>query len=140
VSNYGPNLTSNEDGGYGLDMVRVGPPTEEEVFRASFEDASGRDPLPTALLNRTPAKRLAAHNVLVYSRPPYLVVKRLPIRLEEYPLTLPGMMMWHQDDDDPLFRMGRWAQIQGRRFGDNPLEAEFTLRISDHPQSFEAPT
>jgi len=139
VASYGPNLTSNEDGGYGLDMVRVGPPTEEEVFRASFEDASGRDPLPTALLNRIPAKRLAAHNVMVYSRPPYMVVKRLPIRLEQYPLTLPGMMMWHQDDDDPLFRMGRWAQIQGRRFGDNPLEAEFTLRISDHPQSFEAP-
>jgi hypothetical protein len=45
--------------------------------------------------------------------------------------------MWHQDAMDPLFFMGRWAQIQGRRFTDNPLEVEFDLRISDHAESFE---
>lgn len=116
------------------------PPTEEEIFQASFEDASGRDPLPTALVERTSARQLANHNVIVYKYPPYLVTKRLPIELSDYDLTEPGKMMWHQDDDDPLFAMGRWAQIQSRSLGDDPIEVELTLRISDHPESFTEPT
>jgi len=122
------------------DSKLPGVPTDEEIFQASFEDASGRDPLPTALLERTPARQLANHLVNVYRFPPYIVTKRFPIDLDQYPLTEPGLMMWHQDDDDPLFSMGRWAQIQGRRFEDNPVAVELRLRISDHPESFEKPT
>lgn len=116
------------------------PPTEEEVFEASFEDASGRDPFPSALLQRTPARKLANHYVSIYKYPPYLVTKRVPIALEDYALTKPGKMIWHKDANSALFSMGRWAQIQGRRFTDNPVEIELTLRISDHPESFEEPT
>lgn len=122
------------------ELLSGDPPSEEEVFQASFEDASGRDPLPTALLDRTPAKRLANHNVIVYKYPPYIVTKRWPIPIEKYPLTKPGFMGWFKDTKDPLFAMGRWAQIQGRRFMDDPNEVELVMRISDHPECFEAPT
>lgn len=132
------------NGGTGLTLsqlqLEVQPPTDEEIFEASFEDASGRDPLPTALLERTPAKRLANHNVIVYKYPPYLVTKSLPIELDDYNLIRPGNMIWHKDENSPLFSMGRWAQIQGRRFGDDPTHVELTLRISDHPESFTEPT
>lgn len=112
----------------------------EEVFAASFEDASGRDPLPTALIERTPARQLANHLLQVYLYPPYMATKRVPIELEDYEKAVPGNMMWHKDEDDPLFSMGRWGQIQGVRWTDNPLEVELTIRISDHPESFEEPT
>lgn len=114
--------------------------SDEAVFRASFEDASGRDPLPTALLERTPARKLAGHNVICYMHPPMICEKTIPIlKLSDYRLTKPCMMIWIQDDKDPIFRMGRWAQIQGRTFGANPLELRLRVRISDHPESFIPP-
>ena len=123
-----------------LDLVNGFPPSDQEIFEASFEDVSGRDPLPTALLERTPARQLANHLVDVYRYQPYLVTKRLPIELQKYDLTAPGRMIWHKDENDPLFSMGRWAQVQGRRFGDDPTHVELTFRISDHPESFTEPT
>ena len=117
----------------------VPPPTEEEVFRATFADATGRDPFPSALLQRTPARKLANHYVNLYRFPPYRVTKRFHIRFGERHLTEPGRMIWHQDPDDPLFKMGRWAQIQGAEGDARAGEVELVLRISDHPESFIPP-
>lgn len=114
--------------------------SDEAVFRASFEDASGRDPLPTALLERAAARKLAGHNVIVYQYPPMLAEKVVPVALEDYDKTVPGMMIWIKDEYDPLFSMGRWAQIQSRTFSANPLKVALTVRISDHPESFVEPT
>lgn len=112
---------------------------DEALFRASFEDASGRDPLPTALLDRGDARKLCDHNVICYQYPPMLCTKTIPIELSDYGKTVPGMMIWIKDRKDPLFKMGRWAQIQRRKFSANPLVIELTVRISDHPESFVEP-
>lgn len=112
---------------------------DEALFRASFEDASGRDPLPTALLDRSDARKLCDHNVICYQYPPMLCTKTIPIELSDYGKTVPGMMIWIKDRKDPLFKMGRWAQIQRRKFSANPLVIELTVRISDHPESFVEP-
>jgi hypothetical protein len=114
--------------------------TQEAIFYASFEDASGSEPLSTALLAREDAQKLVSHNVICYQYPPMTAEKTIPVELEDYDKTVPGMMIWITDQYDPLFKMGRWAQIQGRRFGSNPLEVDLSLRISDHPESFVEPT
>ena len=93
--------------GSGKSWAEIQPiPDEQEIFQASFEDASGRDPLPTALLERTPARQLANHYVNVYRYPPYWATKRLPVEVEEYDLCEPGEMMWHQDDHGPAVLHG----------------------------------
>lgn len=112
-------------------------PGQGVIFRASFEDASGRDPLATALLDRLSARKLAGHNVLCYEYPPMMAEKTTPVDLQDYDLVTPGRMIWVQDEYDPLFKMGRWAQIQSRTFGSNPVEVRLGVRISDHPESFK---
>ncbi len=116
------------------------PPTPEDVFRASFADASGRDPLPTALLERLDARKLVGHNVLAYLYPPYIAEVTVPVELDDYPLLVSGSVHWLKDEYDPLFKMGRWALIQGRELMPNPLEMRLTVFISDNPLTFVEPT
>jgi hypothetical protein len=46
------------------------PPTEEEAFRATFADASGRDAQVTALVNASDCQRLINHNVSLWAGKP----------------------------------------------------------------------
>ena len=47
-----------------------------------------------------------------------------------------GRMIWIQDEREPEFAMGRWAQIQGRSGGADPGPVTLLLRIDDNPASF----
>ena len=126
------------------------PPTEEQIFRDTFSDVSGRDPLPTSLTQRKPAQDLANHNVNVHRHNPRLVSTTMTIRLGEFVLTSPApaagdvaRMMWFPyDKDDPVFniRPGRWAQVIGRGSTDiRSGEMEVIVRIADNPESFIPP-
>lgn len=114
--------------------------SDEAIFRASFEDASGRDPLPTALLERNDARKLCGHNVICYLYPPMLSRKIIKVPVGSFHLVTPGNMIWIKDPLDPLFQMGRWAQIQERRpLGIDSEFVDVRVRVSDHPESFLEP-
>lgn len=113
----------------------------EGLFRASFEDASGRDPLATALLARDDAKKLCSHNVICYQYPPMLADLIIEVPIGSFYLVTPGRMVWIKLEHNPLFKMGRWAQVQSRRpLGIDSTLVDIGVRISDHPESFLEPT
>jgi len=54
----------------GGDFVPVNPPTDEDIFRATFAEASGREPYVSALINASDIQRLANHNVSLWAGKP----------------------------------------------------------------------
>jgi len=126
----------------------VPPPTPEQHFNTTYADVSGRDPLPTALNQRTPARSLANYNISMYLLNPQIIRKPVQISLGELHLTNPApdgydiaRLMWFDADDrDPHFVIGRWAQVIGRSGTADPGIVELELRICDNPESFIEPT
>ena len=118
------------------------PPTPEQVFSSTFADVSGRDPLSTALSQRTPAQNLANYMVEQYLTNPQIVTKPVQINLGELETLKLGSMHWIEPDDrDPLFKMGRWAQILGKSGTGDPSDpVDLELRICDNEESFVGPT
>lgn len=124
------------------------PPTEQEIFEASFEDVFGRDPQPTPLHQRKAARGLAEHWVIAYLHSPRIVRKSFHVPLEDqhkldpsyrpHP-DVPANIKWIEDPRDPEFSMGRWACVHGCRKTAHPTLLELTLRITNHPNSFVEP-
>jgi len=124
------------------------PPTPAQIFQNTFAEVSGRDPLPTALNQRTPARSLANYNISMYLFNPQIIRKPVQIELGELHLTNPApdgddiaRLMWFDADDrDPHFVIGRWAQVIGRSGTADPGTVELELRICDNPESFIPPS
>ena len=125
-----------------------GPPTPAQIFGNTFADVSGRDPLPTALNQRTPARNLANYNISMYLFNPQIIIKPVQINLGELSLINPApsgtdiaRLIWFDADPrDPHFKVGRWAQVLGRSGSADPGTVELELRICDNPQSFMPPS
>ena len=128
--------------------IPVLPPTPSDIFGSAFAEVSGRDPLPTALNQRTPARSLANYNISMYLLNPQIIRKPVQISLGELHLTNPApdgediaRMIWlDADDRDPHLKIGRWAQVIGRSGTADPGIVELELRICDNPESFIEPT
>lgn len=119
------------------------PPTDQQTFEARFADVAGRDPLPTALQQRTPAKQLVNYLVSMYRYNPRIVIYDAQVELGELALTTPApeagdvaRMIWIEDPRAPEFTMGRWAQVLGRSGGALPGTVTLILRIDDNPDAF----
>lgn len=127
---------------------QIPPPTSQQQFESSYADVSGRDPLATALTQRTPAQNLADYLVSLYAGTnPRIVVKPVQIELGELDKTSPApasgdlsRQIWIEDDRDPNFAGGRWATVLGRSGGADPGTVELTLFIADNSESFVEPT
>ena len=121
--------------------VEPEPPTPEQIFRVAYADVSGRDALPTALSQRTPAKNLVNYNIKQHLYNPQIVRKPELIQLGEMKSLVSGSVHWFDPDPrDPLFSMGRWAQVLGKSgTGDTGDPVVLKLRICDNPESFIPP-
>lgn len=123
-------------------------PTAQEMFDITYADAAGREPLATALQQRTPAQNLADYLVSIYAGTnPRIVTKPVQIEPGELDKTSPApasgdlsRQIWIEDDRDPNFAGGRWATILGRSGGADPGTVELTLFIADNAESFVEPT
>lgn len=124
------------------------PPTIQQQFQITYADVAGRDPLPTALTQRTPAQQLVNYLVRIYAgNNPRIVRKPVMIQLGEFDKTSPAppagklcREIWINDPRDPNFKNGRRAVILGRSGGAEPGTVELTLLIADNAASFVEPS
>lgn len=124
------------------------PPTVQTQFETTYADVSGRDPLPTALTSRDPAKNLVNYLVGIYAgNNPRIVRKPVLIQYGELDKVSPAppagklcREIWIEDPRDPNFKMGRRAVILGRSGGADPGTVELTLFIADNAESFVEPS
>jgi len=132
----------------GILFSGIPAPTPSQIFQNTFAEVSGRDPLPTALNQRTPARNLANYNISMYLFNPQIIIKPVQINLGELSLINPApsgtdiaRLIWFDADPrDPHFKVGRWAQVLGRSGSADPGTVELELRICDNPQSFIPPS
>lgn len=123
------------------------PPTIQQQFETTYADVSGRDPLPTALTSRDPARNLVNYLVGIYAgNNPRIVRKPVLIQYGELDKVSPAppagsrcREIWIKDPRDPNFKTGRRALILGRAGGADPGVVELTLFIADNAESFVEP-
>lgn len=107
----------------GLMMTRFAepPPTAEELFRATFAEASGNPPLETALINPQDVQRLINHNVSLWAgkpgqwrgQPKWYRFTAQDVRFGQLDKTRPGQLVFVKKDV-PGLREGKWLLIMGR--------------------------
>lgn len=137
---YIPDMSTGVIHTFIPDPPLIAPPTPEELFRASFADASGRDPLPTALLTREDARKLIGHTIRCYEYPPMISEVTIPCRPEHYADFYGGTMHWFKVADNPMFSMGRWAYVLGSGQRPKAKELDLIVFICDNPLCFVEPT
>lgn len=139
---------ANAQRGWITSTIPVVPPTIQTQFETSYADVSGRDPLPTALQQRTPAQNLVNYLVGLYAGTnPRIVRKPVLVQLGELDKVSPAppagklcREIWIVDPRDPNFKTGRRAVIIGRSGSANPGVVELTLFIADNAASFVEPS
>lgn len=105
----------------GLGPLPDQPPTPEELFRATFADASGNDPQQTALINPADVQRLINHNVSLWAgrpgrwkgRPKWYEFTAEHVPFGSLHKTEPGKRIYVKKDM-PGLRHGKWLLILGR--------------------------
>jgi hypothetical protein len=113
----------------GLNMGWCGPvlpPTPEEVFRATFAAASGRDPYVSALQRGSDAQRLVNHNISLWAGrpgqwkgPPRVYKIPAEVRYGEFLKRRVGQVVFVQDNQPGLIE-GRYVRILSAAGGARP--------------------